>query len=150
MRAIVQRVKSSSVTIDNKLVASISCGLNVLLGIKGDDTEKDMNYIIGKILNLRIFDDAEGKMNESVQDVMGEILIVSQFTLYGDCRKGRRPSYIRSGPVEQAEEKYHTFVRKFKDQTNLNVETGVFQADMEVSIVNDGPVTILLDSEKVF
>lgn len=150
MRAVIQRVKSSSVTIDEEMIASIGFGLNVLLGIKEDDTEADMDYLIGKILNLRIFDDQDGKMNESVQDVGGEILLVSQFTLYGDCRKGRRPSYFRSGPVNLAQEKYHLFVEKFKKATSLSVQTGVFQADMAVSLVNDGPVTILLDSEKMF
>lgn len=150
MRAVIQRVKSSSVTIDEEMIASIGFGLNVLLGIKEDDTEADMDYLIGKILNLRIFDDQDGKMNESVQDVGGEILLLSQFTLYGDCRKGRRPSYFRSGPVNLAQEKYHRFVEKFKKATSLSVQTGVFQADMAVSLVNDGPVTILLDSEKMF
>ncbi|WKY43007.1 D-aminoacyl-tRNA deacylase [Eubacteriaceae bacterium ES2] len=150
MRAVVQRVKSSSVTINEEIIASIGFGLNVLLGIKDDDTEVDMDYLIGKILNLRIFDDKDGKMNESVQDVGGEILLVSQFTLYGDCRKGRRPCYFRSGPVDLAEEKYHRFVEKFSKATNLSIKTGVFQADMAVSLVNDGPVTLLLDSEKTF
>ncbi|MGD9473533.1 MAG: D-aminoacyl-tRNA deacylase [Eubacteriaceae bacterium] len=150
MRAVIQRVKSSSVTINQEVFASIGYGLNVLLGIKEDDNEADMDYLIGKILNLRIFDDQDGKMNESVQDQGGEILLVSQFTLYGDCRKGRRPSYIRSGPVNLAEEKYNQFVEKFKKATSLSIKTGVFQADMDVCLINDGPVTILLDSEKMF
>lgn len=150
MRAVIQRVSSSEVRINNESVAKIAHGLNVLLGIKEDDTEGDMDYIINKLVNLRIFEDADGKMNRSILDVDGELLLVSQFTLYGDCRKGRRPGFTRSGSVDQAEKKYASFVDKLKSQPIKKIETGVFQAEMEVSIVNDGPVTLLLDSEKIF
>jgi D-tyrosyl-tRNA(Tyr) deacylase len=150
MRAVIQRVSSSEVRINNESVGKINHGLNVLLGIKDDDTEADMDYIINKLVNLRIFEDADGKMNRSILDVDGELLLVSQFTLYGDCRKGRRPGFTRSGPVDQAEKKYAIFVDKLKSLPIKKIETGVFQAEMEVSIVNDGPVTLLLDSEKNF
>lgn len=150
MRAVIQRVSSSEVRINNESVGKIAHGLNVLLGIKDDDTEGDMDYIINKLVNLRIFEDADGKMNRSILDVDGELLLISQFTLYGDCRKGRRPGFTRSGPVDQAEKKYAIFVDKLKSQPIKKIETGVFQAEMEVSIVNDGPVTLLLDSEKNF
>ncbi|MBC3804713.1 D-tyrosyl-tRNA(Tyr) deacylase [Acetobacterium fimetarium] len=150
MRAVIQRVSSSEVKIDQKTIGKIGYGMNVLLGIKADDTEADMDYIIGKLVNLRIFDDPEGKMNLSILDIKGELLLVSQFTLYGDCRKGRRPGFTRSGPVAEAQKKYELFVEKLKQQPIKKVETGVFQAEMEVSIINDGPVTLLLDSEKQF
>lgn len=150
MRAVIQRVKSSSVSIDGRVIAEIGKGFNVLLGIKEDDTESDMDYIINKIVNLRVFEDENDKMNLSLQDVDGGLLVISQFTLYGDCRKGRRPSFGRSGPVAEAEKKYNRFVEKMKEQPVSPIKFGVFQADMEVSIVNDGPVTLLLDSEKQF
>jgi len=150
MRAVIQRVSASEVRINKASVGKIAHGLNVLLGIKEDDTEADMDYIINKLINLRIFEDAEGKMNRSILDVDGELLLVSQFTLYGDCRKGRRPGFTRSGPVDQAEKKYDVFIEKLKNQPIKKIETGVFQAEMEVLIVNDGPVTLLLDSEKNF
>lgn len=150
MRAVIQRVSSSEVRIDNESVGKIGYGLNVLLGIKDDDTEADMDYIINKLVNLRIFEDSDGKMNRSILDIDGELLLVSQFTLYGDCRKGRRPGFSRSGPVDEAEKKYAIFVEKLKMQAIKKIETGVFQAEMEVLIVNDGPVTLLLDSEKIF
>lgn len=150
MRAVIQRVTASEVRIDNETVAKIAHGLNVLLGIKDDDTEADMDYIINKLVNLRMFEDEDGKMNRSILDVEGELLVVSQFTLYGDCRKGRRPGFTRSGPVDVAEKKYDIFVDKLKRQPIKKIETGVFQAEMEVVIVNDGPVTLLLDSEKNF
>ncbi|WP_373483561.1 D-aminoacyl-tRNA deacylase [Acetobacterium sp.] len=150
MRAVIQRVSSSEVRINNESVGKIGHGLNVLLGIKDDDTEADMDYIINKLVNLRIFEDADGKMNRSILDVDGELLLISQFTLYGDCRKGRRPGFTRSGPIDQAEKKYAIFVDKLKSQPLKKIKTGVFQAEMEVLIVNDGPVTLLLDSEKNF
>lgn len=150
MRAVVQRVKSSSVTVGGEVIGEIGRGLNILLGIKEDDTEADMDYIIQKIVNLRIFEDEAGKMNRSLLDVGGELLIVSQFTLYGDCRKGRRPSFIRSGPVEAAKAKYERFVEKIQEQPVAKIAYGQFQADMDVAILNDGPVTLLLDSEKQF
>ncbi len=150
MRAVIQRVQSSSVTVDGEVIAEIGRGFNLLLGIKEDDTEKDMDYIIQKTVNLRVFEDEEGKMNLSLLDVGGELLVVSQFTLYGDCRKGRRPSFSRSGPVDAAKQKYEQFIEKIKQQPVSRIETGEFQADMQVNIVNDGPVTLLLDSEKQF
>ncbi|MDO4289108.1 MAG: D-aminoacyl-tRNA deacylase [Eubacterium sp.] len=150
MRAVIQRVQSSSVTVDGQVIAQIGRGFNLLLGIKEDDTEQDMDYIIQKAVNLRVFEDDEGKMNLSLLDVGGELLVVSQFTLYGDCRKGRRPSFSRSGPVAAAREKYQRFVEKLRQQPVAKIETGEFQADMTVDIVNDGPVTLLLDSEKQF
>lgn len=150
MRAVIQRVKASSVTVDGEVVGEIGKGFNLLLGIKEDDTEADMDYIINKVVGLRVFEDADDKMNLSLGDVDGELLVVSQFTLYGDCRKGRRPSFIRSGPVALAEEKYKRFVEKISAQPIKKVAFGEFQADMGVTIIGDGPVTILLDSEKNF
>ena len=150
MRAVIQRVLSSSVTVDGEVIAEIGRGFNLLLGIKEDDTEQDMDYIIQKAVNLRVFEDEAGKMNLSLLDVGGELLVVSQFTLYGDCRKGRRPSFSRSGPVDAAREKYERFVEKLKQAPVAKIATGEFQADMTVNIVNDGPVTLLLDSEKQF
>ena len=150
MRAVIQRVSSSEVRIDQITIGKIGYGMNVLLGIKADDTEADMDYIINKTVNLRVFEDHEDKMNLSLLDVEGELLVVSQFTLYGDCRKGRRPSFVKSGPVDEAEKKYQRFMEKIKEQPLKNIAFGQFQADMTVSIVNDGPVTILLDSEKQF
>lgn len=149
MRAVVQRVSKASVTVDNKVIGDIQCGLLVLVGIKADDTDKDMDYIINKIQGLRIFEDEAGKMNISVKDIKGSILIVPNFTLYGDARKGARPSFMASGSIEEAEKKYEQFIKKL-GKIDVPVETGEFQADMKVELVNDGPVTILLDSEKVF
>ncbi len=149
MRAVVQRVSKASVTVDNKVIGDIQCGLLVLVGIKADDTEKDMDYIINKMQGLRIFEDEDGKMNISVKDIGGSILIVPNFTLYGDARKGARPSFMASGSIEEAENKYGMFVKKL-EVLEIPVEMGEFQADMQVELVNDGPVTILLDSDKVF
>lgn len=150
MRAVIQRVKASSVRVDGEVIGEIGSGINLLLGIKADDTEKDMDYIIQKTVNLRIFEDDEGKMNRSLLDVGGELLVVSQFTLYGDCRKGRRPGFSKGGPVEEAQAKYERFLEKLKQEPVAKIATGQFQADMKVSIINDGPVTLLLDSEKLF
>lgn len=150
MRAVIQRVSSSEVRIDHETVGAIGHGFNVLLGIKADDTEADMDYIINKLIHLRIFEDDDRKMNQSILEVNGEILLVSQFTLYGDCRKGRRPGFSRSGSVDEAQKKYEVFVEKLKAKPIKNVATGIFQAEMEVLIVNEGPVTLLLDSEKQF
>lgn len=149
MRAVVQRVSKASVTVDNKIIGEIQKGLVGLVGIKADDTEKDMEYIINKIQGLRIFEDREGKMNISVKDIKGSILIIPNFTLYGDARKGARPSFMASASIEEAQKKYDLFIKKLK-MTDLPVEMGEFQADMQVALVNDGPVTILLDSEKLF
>lgn len=149
MRAIVQRVSSSKVTINNNISGAISKGLNVLIGISSEDTEDDIKYIVDKILNLRIFEDDNNKMNLSVSDIEGEILIISQFTLYGDCRKGRRPNFMSAMAGSMAEELYNKVVINLK-KSNLKIETGLFGADMKVDIQNDGPVTILLDSKKNF
>ena len=149
MRAVVQRVSRASVTVDGNVIGKIQKGLVVLLGIGQGDTDKDIDYLAEKIVNLRIFDDTEGKMNISLLDVKGELLVVSQFTLYGDCRKGRRPSYDLAERPEIAEKLYNKFVDKCKSY-GINVQTGQFQAMMVVEIHNDGPVTLLLDSKKVF
>ena len=149
MRAVVQRVNSSSVTVDNKIVGSISRGLNVLLGICKEDTGVDAKYLCEKILNLRIFEDADGKLNKSLLEVGGELLVVSQFTLYGDCRKGRRPNFMEALSGDKSEELYELFVSECR-QILGKVETGVFGADMKVMIENDGPVTLLIESKKTF
>lgn len=149
MRAVVQRVLNASVTIEGQVVGQIDKGLMVLVGIKADDTPKDMEYIISKISGLRIFEDEAGKMNLSVQDIGGKLLIVPNFTLYGSAIKGMRPSFTASGSVEEARAKYKTFMSKLAEGT-VPFEAGQFQADMKVALVNDGPVTILLDSSKDF
>lgn len=149
MRAVVQRVKSASVTVDGGIIASTGNGLLVLIGFHSSDTHEDSDYIIGKCVNLRIFEDNAGLMNLSVSDTEGEILVVSQFTLYGDARKGRRPSFSDSMPPVKAEQFYNEFLNKFKENYS-SVQSGRFQADMDVALVNSGPVTILLDSKKQF
>lgn len=150
MRAVVQRVSSCSVTVDDVVVGRIGHGLLVLLGINVDDAEKDVVYLADKVVNLRIFEDDAGKMNRSVLDVQGGVLVVSQFTLYGDCRQGRRPSFITAARPEQAEPLYRSFVAEVKGLGARDVATGTFQATMAVSLVNDGPVTLLVDSRKEF
>ncbi|EDU35788.1 D-aminoacyl-tRNA deacylase [Clostridium sporogenes] len=149
MRAVVQRVISSKVEVDGKVIGSIGKGLNVLLGISREDTEEDIKYLKEKIINLRIFEDENEKLNKSLLDIGGDIIIVSQFTLYGDCRKGRRPSFVEALGGEEAYILYNKFVESIKREVN-NVATGEFGADMKVYIENDGPVTILLDSKKTF
>lgn len=149
MRAVIQRVKSASVRVEDEIVGEIGKGLLVLLGVSNDDSEKDASYLVEKTLNLRIFEDSDDKMNLSLLDIKGEILVVSQFTLYGDTRKGRRPSFIDAAPPEKANRLYEYFVSEVRRKL-LRVETGKFQAMMEVALVNDGPVTILLDSKKNF
>ena len=146
MRIIAQRAKNSFVTIEGDTVGSIESGLVLLLGVGREDTEEDIDFLVGKVVNLRIFEDGEGKMNESLLETGGEILLVSQFTLYGDTRKGRRPSFIQAAAPEKAKAFYELFRDKL-EALDVRVATGVFQADMEVHIVNDGPVTILLDTE---
>lgn len=149
MRAVVQRVSSSSVKVDGKVIGKIDLGINVLIGISKEDTIKDLEYIKDKIINLRIFQDENDKMNYSLLDIKGDILAISQFTLYGDCRKGRRPNFMNAKGGEEAKILYNKFIDMLKD-TGLKVETGEFGAHMEVDIQNDGPVTMLLDSFKQF
>ena len=147
MRADVQRVTRASVTVEGKVAGNIGTGLLILLGISRTDHPDAASYLVEKIVNLRIFSDEAGKMNLSLLDVRGSALVVSQFTLYGDTRGGRRPSYIQAAPPEEANQLYEEFVRSMRG-LGVPVETGVFQAHMNVELVNDGPVTILLDSEK--
>lgn len=149
MRAVVQRVSKASVSVENKIVGSIGKGLMVLLGVGKEDTEKDADYLLSKICNLRIFEDAEEKMNLSLLDVAGGMLLVSQFTLYGDVRKGRRPGFDRAGDPTEANRLYEYFGAECR-RLGIEVENGVFGAHMAVDLINDGPVTILVDSEKVF
>jgi D-tyrosyl-tRNA(Tyr) deacylase len=149
MRAVAQRVTRASVTVDGEIVGEIGNGLVVLVGIARTDTKVEAAYLVDKIANLRIFDDQEGKMNLSVKDVSGALLIVSQFTLYGDVRRGLRPSWIEAAPPEVAEPLYDFFVRQARAAV-ADVATGKFQAMMQVELINDGPVTILLDSNKLF
>lgn len=146
MRAVVQRVTSASVSVDSVCVASIGQGLLVLLGVGETDTLKDVQFLSEKIAHLRVFEDEAGKMNVSVKDVQGEILCVSQFTLYGDCSKGRRPSFSKAAPPDAAVQLYEAFVEELTKQ-KIDVATGVFQAHMAVQLVNDGPVTLLLSSD---
>ena len=145
MRLVIQRVREASVTVNNGTTGSIRTGALVFLGVSRTDTAEDADYLIGKLLGLRIFPDDDGKMNRNVQQAGASLLIVSQFTLYGDCRRGRRPSFDLAAPPEQAQSLYNYFVESAK-RGPVPVETGVFQAMMQVHIVNDGPVTILIDS----
>ncbi|MCJ7811801.1 D-aminoacyl-tRNA deacylase [bacterium] len=146
MRAVVQRVSRASVLINEKRVSSINKGLVILLGVKKGDTEKDVRWLVEKCVNLRIFEDTHGKFNFSSRDIDGEILVVSQFTLYGDCRKGRRPDFVEAAPPETAEMLYNDFISALQN-IGLNIQTGVFGAKMEVEIHNDGPVTLIINSE---
>lgn len=146
MRVVIQRVSEAAVKIDGTIVGEISKGLVVLLGIAQEDTEQDALYLIQKLINLRIFSDADGKMNLSVQDCGGELLVVSQFTLYADTKKGNRPSYIRAARPEHAIPLYEFFLQELQKQFQGPIQTGQFGADMKVSLINDGPVTIIMDS----
>lgn len=148
MRAVVQRVTSASVVVEGRTVGAIDEGLLILLGVSQEDTSKDVAYTAEKIANLRIFEDDAGKMNQSLLNMGGSALVVSQFTLYGDVRKGRRPSFDGAAPPAMANALYEEFVEAMKD-LGLTVATGIFQADMKVSLTNDGPVTIIVDSQKV-
>jgi D-tyrosyl-tRNA(Tyr) deacylase len=149
MRAVVQRVSRAQVVIDGEITGQIGLGLLILLGVGHDDTEADANYLAEKIAGLRVFEDERGKMNRSVQDVGGSVLAVSQFTLYGDVRRGKRPSFDAASPPEKARQLYEFFLARIRS-TGLRCETGRFQEMMKVELVNEGPVTILLDSEKAF
>jgi len=150
MRAVIQRVTEASVTVDSRTISRIGRGLCCLIGMEADDGPDDMDYMARKILGLRIFDDAAGVMNLDVGEAAGEILLISQFTLLGDARKGRRPSYSRAGQPQEAREKFERFVDTVKEMHTGTVVTGRFQAAMDVFITNHGPVTILLDSRKQF
>lgn len=149
MRAVIQRVLSSQVIVQGETVGQIGKGFNVLVGISVEDTTEDVKYIFEKVKGLRVFEDEEGKMNLSLAEVQGEILLISQFTLYGDARKGRRPSFIHAAKGDQAEALYEELAAKLRAE-GLPVAKGIFGADMKVHIENDGPVTILLDSKKTF
>jgi D-aminoacyl-tRNA deacylase len=146
MKAVIQRVKTASVTIDGQVVARIDKGLLVLLGVGKGDTESDREWTLEKLINLRIFEKEEGKLDHSLLDVEGDLLLVSQFTLFGDCRKGRRPSFSEAMGADEARAMFQQFVEAAKKKVR-NVQTGVFQASMDVSLINDGPVTIILDSK---
>ena len=147
MRAVIQRVEEARVTVDETVVGEISKGLLVFLGIEIDDSEEDLAFLKRKILNLRIFSDSDGKMNRSLVDTGGAVLLVSQFTLYGDCRKGNRPSFIRAAPPARADELYQELIRQLRSE-GVAVESGEFQAMMKVNLVNDSPVTLIVDSKK--
>ena len=149
MRAVVQRVSQAQVTVDQQVCGAIQQGLLVLLGVHRNDTDKDLLWLVDKIQHLRIFEDEQGLMNRSLVDIHGQLLVVSQFTLYGDCRKGRRPSWNEAAPPALAKELYERFL-DYCRQRDIPTESGVFQAMMDVSLTNDGPVTILLDSHKIF
>lgn len=145
MRVVIQRVRQARVVVDTNVTGSIGCGLVVLLGIAKTDSEKDVEYLVEKVLGLRVFSDDSGKMNRSIREVGGSLLVVSQFTLYGDCRRRRRPSFDLAASPPEAARLYKYFVDTAR-QTGIAVETGVFQAHMEVHLVNDGPVTLICDS----
>jgi D-tyrosyl-tRNA(Tyr) deacylase len=149
MRAVIQRVSQASVVVDKQTVGAVGQGLMVLLGVAQGDTLQDVAYLAEKTFGLRIFEDASGNMNRSVEDIGGEILVVSQFTLLGDCRKGRRPGFTDAAPPELADKLYEAYVSDLRSR-GIIVATGVFRSEMQVSLVNDGPVTIMLDSRKQF
>ena len=149
MRAVVQRVSEAKVTVANEVTGEIKLGLMVLLGVADGDSDRDAKYLAEKIAGLRVFEDADGKMNLALADVGGGMLVVSQFTLLGDCRKGRRPSFVHAAAPDEAERLYEQFVASVR-QLGITVECGRFRTHMDVSLVNDGPVTLMLDSEKLF
>jgi D-tyrosyl-tRNA(Tyr) deacylase len=146
MRAVIQRVKESSVSVNNEAIGNIGRGLTVLLGVAKEDTSKDAEYLADKIVNLRIFEDENGKLNRSLLETCGEMLVVSQFTLLGDCRKGRRPSFINAAPPDKGNDLYEYFVKQVKEK-GISVQTGQFRAMMEVFLINDGPVTLIVESK---
>tara|TARA_Y100001933_G_scaffold265033_2_gene334463 strand:+ start:1882 stop:2328 length:447 start_codon:yes stop_codon:yes gene_type:complete len=145
MRVCIQRVSRGVVRVDNKIFGQIAGGMVILLGVATEDTAADIQWMTQKILNLRFFSDEAGQMNRSIMDIGGEILIVSQFTLFGDCRKGRRPSFVQAAPPEKADEIYQTFIRRIQ-AAGVTIATGKFGADMQLELVNDGPVTLWIDS----
>ena len=145
MKIVVQRVKNAKVEVDKKIVGKIEKGFLVLLGVTHNDTKEEASYLAKKLCNLRVFEDEEGKMNLGLKDVDGELLIISQFTLYADCSKGNRPSFISAAKPEKAEELYNYFCEKCNKEYELKVEKGIFGADMKVSLLNDGPVTIIIE-----
>lgn len=147
MKVVLQRSKAASVTVEDRVTGEISFGFVVLVGVTHEDSLEDVSYLADKVANLRVFQDEEGKMNLSLLDVGGEILSISQFTLYGDCRKGRRPNFMRAARPDQAEELYHAFNRLLREK-GIKVEEGVFGAEMHVQLVNHGPVTITIDSKE--
>lgn len=147
MRTVIQRVESASVEVEGKIIGKIGHGLLVLLGIEDSDSEEDIEWLTAKICKLRIFDDAEGVMNRCIQEVEGEVLLVSQFTLHAATKKGNRPSYIRASKPEIAIPIYEQFKKRLEEQMRQSIQTGVFGADMKVSLVNDGPVTIWIDTQ---
>jgi len=147
MKAVIQRVLHASVTIDNKKVASINCGLLILLGIVNEDTQEDINWLAKKVANLRIFADEDGVMNTSLIDINGEAIVVSQFTLQANTKKGNRPSYIKAAKPEVAIPLYENFVKQLEQDLERKVQTGEFGADMKVELLNDGPVTIIIDTK---
>ncbi|MCQ8211291.1 D-aminoacyl-tRNA deacylase [Cetobacterium somerae] len=146
MRAVVQRVKHASVTVDNQITGEINQGFLVLLGVTHDDTEKEVDWLAKKITDLRVFNDSEDKMNLGLKDVNGELLIISQFTLYGNCIKGRRPAFIEAAKPDIANELYEKFLKKCKN-LGFKTEAGIFGADMKVELLNDGPVTLIIDTK---
>lgn len=148
MRAVVQRVKEAGVSVKGTLLGKMGKGVVVLLGMGQDDKEEDADYLLSKIINLRIFEDAQGKMNLSLKDVNGEMMVISQFTLYGDCRKGRRPSFIMAAEPKLAKKLYDYFINQGK-KAGIKTVAGKFQAMMDVNLINEGPVTLILDSRKV-
>ncbi len=149
MRGVIQRVKKAKVYVQDRVISSIGKGLLVFVGIADNDGEEDVRNFCDKVCNLRIFEDSNGKMNHSVKEMNGEILLVSQFTLYGDCRKGRRPNFMRAAPYDKAERVYDQVIESMKSY-GIPVCTGQYQAEMEVCLINDGPVTILIDTHKNF
>jgi len=148
MRVVLQRVTQASVTVNGELVASIGAGLAVLVGIARTDTQQDAAYLADKVIHLRVFPDEQGRMNRSLIETNGEMLVISQFTLYGDCRKGRRPDFTEAASPEDARNLYDYFVETLRARSNMRITTGVFQAEMEVSLTNHGPVTLICDSIK--
>lgn len=147
MRAVIQRVSKASVEIDGKVHGSVEAGLLILLGIEGRDSLSDVEWLVGKVRQMRIFGDAEGKMNLSIEDIKGEFLVISQFTLHAATSKGNRPSFIRAARPEQAIPLYEKFIELLTQSSGLEVKTGQFGADMQISLINDGPVTIIMDSQ---